>query len=86
MTSTKSTITNCVSQLKIAITALPTLTADGVVELRDVTLETKSIAVVLKVVLMDGSSERECAPIKSELEASLISPQKYIFAFILYSL
>ncbi len=78
MTSTKSTITNCVWQLKTAITALPTPTADGVAELRGVTLETKSIAVVLKVVLTDGSSERECALTKSELEASLISPQKYI--------
>jgi len=45
---------------------------DGAEELKDVTLETKSTAVVLKAASMDGSSEKECALIKLELEVFLI--------------
>jgi hypothetical protein len=75
----KSTITNSVLPLKTVIIALPTPTVAGAEELRDVTLETKNIAVVLKAVSTDGFSEKECALTKSELEVSLILHQKYKF-------
>ena len=75
----KSTTTNSASPLKTATTALPTPTVAGAGELRGVTLETKSIAVVHKAVSTDGSSEKECALTKSEREVSLILHQKYKF-------
>lgn len=75
----KSTTTNSVSQLKTATIALPTPTVAGAEELKDVTQETKNIAVVRKAVSTDGSSEKECALTKSELEVSLISHLKYKF-------
>ena len=81
----KSTITNSVSRLKTATIARPTPTAAGAGELRDVTLETKNTVVVLKAVLTDGSSEKECALTKSELEVSLISHLKYKFTQYLTS-
>jgi len=72
VTFMKSTITNSVLLLKTVIIALLTPTVDGAEELKDVTLETKSTAVVLKAASMDGSSEKECALIKLELEVFLI--------------
>ena len=81
----KSTTTNSVSPLKTATIARPTPTAAGAGELRDVTLEIKNTVVVLKAVLTDGSLEKECALIKSELEVSLISHLRYIFTQYLIS-